>query len=182
MPKSTRKKYIEDLDPIEFMAVLDEGGRKFNEECDRLGISRVIEIDGETVLYHPDGSYTPMPDPDDREAVLALFRQHKVSLDGVRGDSVMENGSKPSDVSSCVGRARHFSAEPGATPAPFVGQRGSSRPHGRCRLLSGQRGAAAQARGNRMRGHDHVSGLFACGLAGTSDCRVAAGNFALFAR
>ena len=24
--------------------------RKFNEECDRLGISRVVEIDGETVL------------------------------------------------------------------------------------------------------------------------------------
>ena len=84
MPKPTKKKYIEDLDPVEFMAVLDEGGRKFNEECDRLGISRVIEIDGETVLYHPDGSHTPMPDPDDREAVLALFRQHKVSLDGVR--------------------------------------------------------------------------------------------------
>lgn len=82
MPKPTRKKYIEDLDPVEFMAVLDEGGRRFNEECDRLGISRVIEIDGETVLYHPDGSYTPIPD--DREAVLALFRQHKVSLDGVR--------------------------------------------------------------------------------------------------
>lgn len=78
----TKKKYIGDLDPVEFMAVLDEGGRKFNEECDRLGISRVIEIDGETVLYHPDGTHTPMPD--DREAVLALFQQYKVSLDGVR--------------------------------------------------------------------------------------------------
>ena len=53
MPTPTRKKHMEDLDPVEFMAVLDEGGRKFNEECDRLGISRVIEIDGETVLYHP---------------------------------------------------------------------------------------------------------------------------------
>ena len=80
----TKKKHIGDLDPVEFMAVLDEGARKFNEECDRLGISRVIEIDGETVLYHPDGTHTPMPDPNDREAVMALFRQHKVSLDGVR--------------------------------------------------------------------------------------------------
>ena len=29
MPKPTRKKFIEDLDPVEFVAVLDEGGRKF---------------------------------------------------------------------------------------------------------------------------------------------------------
>lgn len=84
MPKPTEKKFLEALDPVEFMVVLDEGGRRFNEECDRLGISRVIEIDGKTVLYHPDGSHTPMPDPDDPEAIQALFRQYKVSLDGVR--------------------------------------------------------------------------------------------------
>ncbi|MCY3819923.1 MAG: hypothetical protein OXH52_11260 [Gammaproteobacteria bacterium] len=84
MSTPTKEKHIGDLDPVEFMAVLDEGARKFNEECDRLGISRVIEIDGETVLYHPDGTHTPMPDPGDREAVLALFRRYKVSLDGVR--------------------------------------------------------------------------------------------------
>ena len=84
MSDTSTGKYIADLDPGEFMAVLDEGARKFNEECDRLGISRVIEIDGQTVLYHPDGSHTPIPDADDRDAVMALFRQHKVSLDGVR--------------------------------------------------------------------------------------------------
>ena len=60
--RATRKRRFEDLDPVEFMAVLDDGGRRFNEECDRLGISRVIEIDGRTVLYHPDadgdGDYT----------------------------------------------------------------------------------------------------------------------------
>ena len=49
----TRKRKLEDLDPVEFMAVLDEGGRKFNEECDRLGISRVIEVDGQTVFVPP---------------------------------------------------------------------------------------------------------------------------------
>lgn len=189
------------------MAVLDEGGRKLNEECDRLGISRVIEIDGETVLYHPDGSYTPIPDPDDREvagrrcgghhgrtrgdpayaipdrcetAIRARndavgsedtaqrFRGTVLKLprgDGVRGNPVMENGSEPSDVSGCIGRTRHFPARPGATPA----------------LFAGQRGATAQARGNRMQGHDHPSGRFGSGLAGTGDFRVAAGNFALFA-
>ena len=32
MTTPTEKSYIEDLDPVGFMAVLDEGGRKFNEE------------------------------------------------------------------------------------------------------------------------------------------------------
>ena len=73
------KRYLEDLDPVEFMAVLDEGGRKFNEECDRLGISRVVEIDGQAVLYHPDGTHTPLPEDDD--ALQALFRKHKVYSD-----------------------------------------------------------------------------------------------------
>lgn len=82
--KATGKRFMEELDPVEFIGVIEEGGRKFNEECDRLGISRVIELDGQVVLYHPDGSHTPIPDPDDREAVMALFSQHKVSLDGVR--------------------------------------------------------------------------------------------------
>ena len=82
--KATGKRTMEELDPFEFIGVIEEGGRKFNEECDRLGISRVIELDGQVVLYHPDGSHTPIPDPDDREAVMALFSQHKVSLDGMR--------------------------------------------------------------------------------------------------
>ena len=82
--KATKKRYMEELDPFEFIGVIEEGGRKFNEECDRLGISRVIELDGEVVLYHPDGSHTPIPDPDDRVAVMALFKQHKVSLDAGR--------------------------------------------------------------------------------------------------
>ena len=82
MPTAAGKKYLEELDPVEFMAVLDEGGRKFNEECDRLGISRVIEIDGRPALYHPDGTHTPLPrDPADMQAVL---RQYKVSLKDVR--------------------------------------------------------------------------------------------------
>lgn len=84
MPDEARGRHIADLDPVEFMAVLDEGGRRFNAECDRLGISRVIDVDGRPVLHHPDGTHTPIPDPDDRAAVMALFRQHKVSLDGVR--------------------------------------------------------------------------------------------------
>ena len=77
-----RKRKLEDLDPVEFMAVLDEGGRKFNEECDRLGISRVIEIDGQPVLYHPDGTHTPLPS--DRAAMEALFRRYKVATDESR--------------------------------------------------------------------------------------------------
>ena len=78
----TRKRKFEDLDPVEFMAVLDEGGRKFNEECDRLGISRVIEIDGQSVLYHPDGTHTPLPS--DRAAMEALFGRYKVASDEAR--------------------------------------------------------------------------------------------------
>ncbi|MCY3841852.1 MAG: hypothetical protein OXH09_24940 [Gammaproteobacteria bacterium] len=78
-PAATGKKYMEDLDPVEFMAVLDEGGRKFNEECDRLGISRVIEIDGKPVLYHPDGTHTPLPT--DRAGMDALFKKYKVFSD-----------------------------------------------------------------------------------------------------
>ena len=82
MPTATGKKYMEELDPVEFMAVLDEGGRKFNEECDRLGISRVVEVDGRPALHHPDGTQTPLPsDPADMEAV---FKEHKLSLNGVR--------------------------------------------------------------------------------------------------
>ena len=80
--RATRKRKFEDLDPVEFMAVLDEGGRKFNEECDRLGISRVIEIDGQTVLYHPDGTHTPLPS--DRAEMEALFRRYKVASDEAR--------------------------------------------------------------------------------------------------
>ena len=76
MPTAAGKKYLEELDPVEFMAVLDAGGRKFNEECDRLGISRVIEIDGKAVLYHPDGTHTPLPK--NRAGMAALFRKHKV--------------------------------------------------------------------------------------------------------
>lgn len=64
--KATGKRFMEQLDPVEFIGVIEEGGHKFNEECDRLGISRVIELDGQVVLYHPDGSHTPIPDPDDR--------------------------------------------------------------------------------------------------------------------
>lgn len=79
MTTSTKKRYIEDLDPVEFMAVLDEGARKFNEECVRLGISRVVGIDGKAVLYHPDGTYTPLP-KDDVE-LQALFRKYKVYSD-----------------------------------------------------------------------------------------------------
>lgn len=82
--KATKKRYMEELDPVEFIGVIEEGGRMFNEECDRLGISRVIVLDGKTVLYHPDGSHTPMPEPYDREAVMAIFSQYKVSLDGIR--------------------------------------------------------------------------------------------------
>ena len=82
--KATKKRFMEELDPFEFIGVIEQGGRKFNEECDRLGISRVIELDGKVVLYHPDGSHTPMPDPYDRDAVMALFSQHKVSLSGLR--------------------------------------------------------------------------------------------------
>ncbi|MDE0420443.1 MAG: hypothetical protein OXK76_06085 [Gammaproteobacteria bacterium] len=76
MTSPTKKRYIEDLDPVEFMAVLDEGARKFNEECVRLGISRVVEIDGQAVLYHPDGTHTPLPKDD--AALQALFQKHKV--------------------------------------------------------------------------------------------------------
>ncbi|MDE0178910.1 MAG: hypothetical protein OXP36_09965 [Gammaproteobacteria bacterium] len=79
MTTSTEKRYIEDLDPVEFMAVLDEGGRKYNEECDRLGISRVVGIDGQAVLYHPDGTYTPLPK--DRAGMDALFKKYKVFSD-----------------------------------------------------------------------------------------------------
>lgn len=79
MATASGKRFIEDLDPVEFMAVLDEGGRKFNEECDRLGISRVIEIDGQAVLYHPDGTHTPLPKDD--AALQALFRKYKVYSD-----------------------------------------------------------------------------------------------------
>lgn len=82
--KATKKRYMEELDPVEFIGVIEEGGRMFNEECDRLGISRVIELDGKTVLYHPDGSHTPFPEPYDREAAMNLLRQHKVSFDGLR--------------------------------------------------------------------------------------------------
>ena len=82
--KATGKRTMEELDPFEFIGVIEEGGRKFNEECDRLGISRVIELDGQVVLYHPDGSHTPIPEPYNREAVMALFSQHKVSLNGLR--------------------------------------------------------------------------------------------------
>lgn len=42
--------------------MLEEGSRKFNEECDRLGISRVIAIDGKPALYHADGIHTFLPD------------------------------------------------------------------------------------------------------------------------
>ena len=80
--QTTRKRKLEDLDPVEFMAVLDEGGRRFNEECDRLGISRVIEIDGQTVLYHPDGTHTPLPS--DRAGMEAIFRRYKVATDESR--------------------------------------------------------------------------------------------------
>lgn len=80
--RATRKRRFEDLDPVEFMAVLDEGGRRFNEECDRLGISRVIEIDGQTVLYHPDGTHTPLPN--DHREMDALFRRYKVASDEAR--------------------------------------------------------------------------------------------------
>ncbi len=79
MTTPTQKRYIEDLDPVEFMAVLDEGARKFNEECVRLGISRVVGIDGQAVLYHPDGTYTPLPK--DRAGIDALFKQYKVFSD-----------------------------------------------------------------------------------------------------
>jgi len=37
--EATKKRYMEELDPFEFIGVIEEGGRKFNEECDRLGIS-----------------------------------------------------------------------------------------------------------------------------------------------
>ncbi len=35
-PETTGKRYMEELDPVELIAVLEEGSRKFNEECDRL--------------------------------------------------------------------------------------------------------------------------------------------------
>ena len=78
-PITTGKKYLEELDPFEFMAVLDEGARLYNEECERLGISRVVEIDGKAVLYHPDGTHTPLPK--DRAGMDALFKKHKVFSD-----------------------------------------------------------------------------------------------------
>ena len=82
MTKATGKKRLEEIDPVEFMAVLDERGRLFNEECVRLGISRVIELDGQPVLYHPDGTSTPLPK--DEADMEALFRRHKVALNEVR--------------------------------------------------------------------------------------------------
>ena len=87
MPTATRKRYLEELDPVEMMAVLDEGARKFNEECARLGVSRVVEIDGRPALYHPDGSHTFLPtDLMGTRAKLAYLDKHnyKVSLKDVR--------------------------------------------------------------------------------------------------
>ena len=79
------KKYLEELDPVEFMAVLDEGARKFNEECDRLGISRVVGINGRPALYHPDGSHTFLPeDVKTTQEMLEVLSQYKVSLKDVR--------------------------------------------------------------------------------------------------
>ena len=65
---------------------------------------------------------------------------------------------------------------------PFVGQRGSSRPHCRCRLLPGQRGAAAQARGDSVAGYDHFSRLFASRVAGARHRRFATSAVALWPR
>ena len=73
-----KRKYIADLTAGEIEEALVAGARKFNAECIRLGISRVHEIDGVTVLAHPDGSRTPIPE-DDEEAEKFLDR-YKVSL------------------------------------------------------------------------------------------------------
>lgn len=81
MQTANGKKRLEDFDGLEFMAALEDGARRFNEECVRLGISRVIELDGQPVLYHPDGTSTPIPE-DDAE-MEALFRRHKVALNEV---------------------------------------------------------------------------------------------------
>ena len=78
----TPRGHIADLDDDEFMAVLDEGARRFNAELDRLGISRVILLRGNVVLRHPDGSFTKLPE--DRKGMDEVFDRHKVTLDGVR--------------------------------------------------------------------------------------------------
>jgi len=79
-PVITGKRYLEELDPVELIAVLEEGSRKYNEECDRLGISRVIEIDGKPALYHADGTHTWLPDEllGDSAAMQAFLRHYKV--------------------------------------------------------------------------------------------------------
>ena len=79
-PETTGKRYMEELDPVEFIAVLEEGSRKFNEECDRLGISRVIAIDGKPALYHADGTHTFLPDEllGDSAAMQAFLSNYKV--------------------------------------------------------------------------------------------------------
>ena len=84
MPTATGKKYLEELDPVEFMAVLEEGGRKFVEECNRLGISRIVELDGQPVLAHPDGTHTPLPSNPTSEEIQAFLKNYKVSLRDVR--------------------------------------------------------------------------------------------------
>ncbi len=82
MQMANGKKRLADIDELELMAVLEERGRLFNEECVRLGISRVIEQDGRPVLYHPDGTSTPLPE--EESEMQALFRRHKVALNEVR--------------------------------------------------------------------------------------------------
>ena len=84
MATATGKKYLEELDPVEFMAVLEEGGRKFVEECNRLGISRVVERDGHPVLVHPDGTHTPLPSNPTSEEIQSFLKNYKVSLREVR--------------------------------------------------------------------------------------------------